>query len=157
MALHGLDLYHVAWVVPNLSEAMEAFGITGLRWATPVVRTVIMQTPTTEPTGVSILVTYSIDDPLHVELIEHCPQSPWQTEALGIPHHMGWWTDDLHADIASLVDEGYQLQAWMVGDNGKPSRFAYLLNHHGARVELVDRAAEPQLRAWWSGQPYPPA
>ena len=69
MALHSLDLYHVAWVVPNLSEAMEAFGITGLRWATPVVRTVTMQTPTTEPTSVSILVTYSIDDPMHVELI----------------------------------------------------------------------------------------
>jgi len=43
----------------------------------------------------------------------------------------------------------------MVGSDGQPSRFAYLLNEHGARVELVDRAAEPQLRAWWSGQPYP--
>ena len=75
MALHGLDLYHVAWVVPNLPEAMQVFGATGLRWASPVVRTVIMQTPTTEPTSISILVTYSIDDPMHVELIEHCPQS----------------------------------------------------------------------------------
>ena len=154
MPLHNLDLYHIAWVVPHLSDAMESFGSVGLRWASPVVRTVAMQTPTTEPTDISILVTYSIDDPMHVELIEHCPGSPWQMEAHGTPHHFGWWSDNLRSDIAMLVSEGHQLQAWMVGDDGQPSRFAYLLTTQGVRVELVDRKAEPQLRAWWSGKAY---
>ena len=57
MPLHNLDLYHIAWVVPHLSDAMESFGSVGLRWASPVVRTVTMQTPTTEPTAISLLVT----------------------------------------------------------------------------------------------------
>lgn len=155
MALHSRDLYHLAWVVPNLEEAMQTFGSVGLRWAKPVIRTVNMQTPTSDPTQVSILVTYSIDDPMHVELIEHCPNSPWQKESLGVPHHLGWWSDNLRNDIATLVAEGHELQAWMVGDDGKPSRFAYLINSQGLRVELVDRAAQPQIRAWWSGLPYP--
>jgi hypothetical protein len=154
MALESSNLYHVAWVVPHLADAMQSFGAVGLRWASPVVRTINMQTPTTEPTQISISVTYSIDDPMHVELIEHCPNSPWQMETHGTPHHLGWWTDDLRSDIAMLVGEGHQLQSWMVGEDGQPSRFAYLLNDQGVRVELVDRQAEPQLRAWWSGKPY---
>lgn len=71
MPLDNTDLYHIAWVVENLELSMNAFGSTGLQWAKPTIRTVRIKTPTTEITEFSIFVTYSIHDPLHVELIKN--------------------------------------------------------------------------------------
>ena len=59
MPLDNTDLYHIAWVVDDLELSMKAFGLTGLQWATPAVRTVKVQTPTTAITEFSIFVTYS--------------------------------------------------------------------------------------------------
>jgi hypothetical protein len=155
MSLDPLDLYHVAWVVPDLESAMDDFSSVGLRWATPVTRHIVTKTPESERQAWSIDVTYSIDDPVHVELIEDCPGSPWQLDTSGVPHHMGWWAHDLRRDIKRLESEGYRLDAWMVDEDDQPTRFAYLQSPAGMRVELVDIAARPQLRAWWSGLPYP--
>ena len=155
MPLNPVDLYHIAWVVPDLESAMNGFASTELRWATPVTRHVVTKTTRSERRSWSIRVTYSIDDPMHVELIEQCPGSPWEIEPQGIPHHAGWWSHDLHEDIARLENDGYLLDAWMVDDNDQPSRFAYLVGPSGLRVELVDVAAKPQLKAWWSGGQYP--
>ncbi|MEY2774935.1 MAG: hypothetical protein RL218_160 [Actinomycetota bacterium] len=155
MSLDPRDLYHVAWVVPDLESAMDDFSSVGLRWATPVTRHIVTKTPQSERQAWSIDVTYSIDDPFHVELIEDCPGSPWQLDSSGVPHHMGWWAHDLRRDIKQLETEGYRLDAWMVDEDDEPTRFAYLQSPAGMRVELVDIAARPQLQAWWSGLPYP--
>lgn len=94
MPLDNTDLYHIAWVVENLELSMNAFGSTGLQWAKPTIRTVRIKTPTTEITEFSIFVTYSIHDPLHVELIQKCVGSPWDHVPHGGPHHLGWWAHD---------------------------------------------------------------
>lgn len=155
MSLDNSDLYHIAWVVENLETSMIAFGSTGLQWAKPTIRTVRVKTPSTAITEFSIFVTYSIHDPMHVELIQKNAGSPWDHVDNGGPHHLGWWTHDFKKSIKDLVDEGHRLESWMVGDDDQPARFAYLLNPSGQRIEIVDVAARPQLQAWWAGSPYP--
>lgn len=155
MSLDNSDLYHIAWVVENLETSMIAFGSTGLQWAKPTIRTVRVKTPSTAITEFSIFVTYSIHDPMHVELIQKNAGSPWDHVDNGGPHHLGWWTRDFKKSINDLVDEGHRLESWMVGDDDQPARFAYLLSPSGQRIEIVDVAARPQLHAWWAGSPYP--
>lgn len=155
MSLDNSDLYHIAWVVENLETSMIAFGSTGLQWAKPTIRTVRVKTPSTAITEFSIFVTYSIHDPMHVELIQKNAGSPWDHVDNGGPHHLGWWTHDFKKSIKDLVDEGHRLESWMVGDDDQPARFAYLLNPSGQRIEIVDVSARPQLQAWWAGSPYP--
>lgn len=155
MSLDNSDLYHIAWVVENLETSMIAFGSTGLQWAKPTIRTVRVKTPSTAITEFSIFVTYSIHDPMHVELIQKNPGSPWDHVDNGGPHHIGWWTHDFKKSINDLVHEGHRLESWMVGDDDQPARFAYLLNPSGQRIEIVDVAVRPQLQAWWAGSPYP--
>ena len=155
MPLANTDLYHIAWVVDDLELSMKAFGSTGLQWATPTVRTVKVQTPTTAITEFSIFVTYSIHDPMHVELIQKCPGSPWDHVPNGGPHHLGWWSHDFKKSISDLVSDGHKLESWMVDADGQPARFAYFQNPLGQRIEIVDIAARPQLQAWWAGMQYP--
>ena len=103
MPLDNTDLDHIAWVVDDLELSMKAFGSTGLQWATPTIRTVKVQTPTTAITEFSIFVTYSIHDPMHVELIQKCPGSPWDHVPNGGPHHLGWWSHDFKKSIAFFM------------------------------------------------------
>ncbi len=70
MPLNNSDLYHVAWVVDDLELSMNAFGSTGLQWARPTIRNVRVKTTAVAATEFSIFVTYSIHDPMHVELIQ---------------------------------------------------------------------------------------
>ena len=155
MPLNNSDLYHVAWVVDDLELSMNAFGSTGLQWARPTIRNVRVKTTAVAATEFSIFVTYSIHDPFHVELIQKCGGSPWDHVPNGAPHHLGWWSHDFEKSIKDLVDDGYQLESWMVDADDQPARFAYLLSPSGQRIEIVDIAVRPQLQEWWAGREYP--
>jgi len=154
MPLSHSDQYHAAWVVPDLAAAMESFQTIGLRWATPTLRSIIVGRPNLAPTPFSILVSYSCDGPLHVELIQGAAESPWEPLADGVMHHLGWWVDDLRQSIAMLESESHVLESWMVGEDGGPARFAYLRAPGGQLVEVVDAAIRPNLMAWLRGETY---
>lgn len=154
MPLANERLYHAAWVVDDLAAAMTSFGAVGLQWAKPAVRNIVVGRPNREPTPFSINVTYSCDGPLHVELIEGTPDSPWIPESLGRMHHLGWWVADLRATIGELERESHVLESWMVGDDGGPARFAYLRAPGGQRIEIVDEAIKPNLMGWLRGEEY---
>jgi len=154
MPLPQTDLYHAGWVVDDLQTAMSAFQPIGLRWATPAVRTIAVGRPSRPPETFSILVSYSCDGPLHVELIEGASGSPWQTLPDGRMHHLGWWTADLRAAITMLESESHELEAWMVGADRGPARFAYLRAPGGQLVEVVDVAIRPNLLGWLQGGKY---
>jgi hypothetical protein len=154
MPLPQNDLYHAAWVVDDLQSAMAAFGSVGLRWASPTQRTLSIGRPGRPTETFTILVSYSCDGPLHVELIEGASGSPWEPLPEGRIHHLGWWTRDLRKSIRELEQEEHMLEAWMVGADGGPERFAYLRAPGGQLVEVVDFSIRPQLMAWMRGEKY---
>lgn len=148
------DMYHVCWVVANLHSGMDRFGALGLRWATPVTRSITVGYPDGSECNHELPVTYSCDGPMYVELVEHLPGSVWEQSDIGAPHHVGFWSHDLRSSIAAAQQAGHTLEAWMVGDDGRPARFAYLRTATGLRYEFVDRAIRPALEAWMRGEAY---
>jgi catechol 2,3-dioxygenase-like lactoylglutathione lyase family enzyme len=120
----GLDLYHVGLVVPELESAMHAYGeLFGFEWATvgpPRIQHVVVGGERRDP---EIAVTYSMQGPPHLELIEERSGGVWAAES---PlNHVGFWAPDLAEAVTRLTNAGgfwmeivgigfqSQLQAWI--------------------------------------------
>ncbi|MET7400375.1 VOC family protein [Dactylosporangium sp. NPDC005572] len=143
-------LFHTGVVVDDLDEAMRRLGDTlGLAWATPVQRTGPISTPA-GPVFRDMRITYSLGGPHHLELIEYLDDSAYRFMTGGPPlHHVGYWADDFHAEIARLESIGFPCEASGLDENGSRAEFAYHRNpHSGLWIEIVDSAGKPRFDAW---------
>jgi glyoxalase/bleomycin resistance protein/dioxygenase superfamily protein len=143
---------HVAYVVPDLAEAMKRLTASaGLRWAAPRKLPVLLRTPAGEiPTEVNL--TYSVQGPPHIELIAEQPGTIWGSEHHGF-HHMGYWSGRFADDIEALTGAGFEFDAGGVNEHGALTGFAYLREPHtGLRVELRDEARKPATQRWLLGE-----
>ena len=145
------DLYHTGIVVDDLDETLAFLGATsGYRWASLNEVTLEVETPSGD-VRVPLRLTYSLDEPL-LEVIEAVPGTIWDRSPAGV-HHLGYWSDDVDADVAILEAQGAPLEARSVF--GGTTVWAYCRADAGPRIELVSRATEPAMRAWWAGGPAP--
>jgi hypothetical protein len=131
------DLYHVGILVRDLDEGMRRFStLLGLTFE--VSRIVIVNT---EESGQShpreLKVTYSIEGPPFLELIESQEDGLWGAHHGEGLHHIGSWESDLGSRLAALADEGTPVEVKIsVGD----CLVAAYLDPgpvHNTRVELV--------------------
>lgn len=104
-------IFHTGMIVDDIERVMyqmsEAFGF---QWAEPLHFTRPAWTVKGNLSRES-LVTYSLDGPHHVELVQSLDTTAWEA-AIGGPRidHIGYWADDLPAEIARLEALGYVLQ-----------------------------------------------
>ena len=71
---------------------------------------------------------YSVDPPMHIELVEGSGGSVWDAGDAPGTHHVGVWVDDVDAEAERLVSLGWSLEACRsdpVAD-GTHGIFAYL-------------------------------
>lgn len=71
----------------------------------------------------------------------------WQPSNSGV-HHLGYWSDDVAADSAALVAQGYEMEITGPGPDGVPM-WAYHRHPTGPRIELVTRRA-PMFETYWA-------
>lgn len=142
------DQFHLGIVVDDLPATLDELTRTlGYRWGTEVVADSPIRIGQDERTLHSRFV-YSVSEP-RLEIIQSVPGSDiWA--ASGQVHHLGYWSDDIEADTAALVGQGYRRE--VVGLNpGGGLLWSYLRNPQGLRVELIDRTIEPGLSRSWQG------
>lgn len=142
------NYFHVGYVVSDLAEAMERLTAgAGLSWASPRTLPVTLRSPARE-TPTSVHLTYSVQGPPYLELIEEQPGTVWGSEHRGF-HHMGYWSGRFAGDIDALTGSGFEFEAGAVDENGALARFAYLREPYtGLRIELRDEARRPQTEHW---------
>ncbi len=99
--------------------------------------------------------TYSVEGPLQIELVAGPAGSFWDMDLYGGLNHLGYWSENLHADVAALQADGSKLLFGGAGEGGQLAGFAYLMLPEGHRVELIDTAMRPMFEAWFSGEPLP--
>jgi hypothetical protein len=147
----GLDLYHVGLVVPELESAMHAYGeLFGFEWATvgpPRIQHVVVGGERRDP---EIAVTYSMQGPPHLELIEERSGGVWAAES---PlNHVGFWAPDLAEAVTRLTNAGFPAMVHDVGsgdgDPASPSVFSYHPIAGGFWMEIVGIGFQSQLQAW---------
>ena len=95
-------IYHAGYVVPDIREA-----IATMRQALGVTFTEPMALPIEEIGSVhgrhriQLEFAYSAA-PMHFELVSSVPGTMWDFNSAERGHHIGVWSDDLHADAARL-------------------------------------------------------
>jgi methylmalonyl-CoA/ethylmalonyl-CoA epimerase len=138
---------HVGIAVADVRAACERLGSAlGLRWA-PISEQIVEARAGDEVTSTPVLLTWSVQGPPHVELIQGPPGSVWSPEA-GVLHHLGFWADDVAASSAELAKAGLALEIAGPGEGGRAAGFAYHLDPRGLRVEVLDRRRKRVLDRW---------
>ena len=141
------DLYHAGIVVDDFDQALARFSVThGYRWCEPVAIDQLIITPSGEQT-VPMRIVYSVDEP-RIEILQTIPGTIWTPADSGI-HHLGYWSDDVDADVVSLLATGMELEATTPLDDESPL-FAYCHAPGRTRIELVNRVMEPMMSEWFS-------
>ncbi|MGH3149554.1 MAG: VOC family protein [Streptosporangiaceae bacterium] len=140
----GLELYHIGLTVPDLGAAMEQYTATfGFSWAT-----IHESTPEVIVDGqrrqAEIAVTYSIQGPPYLELVQERRGSIWGADGFALTH-VGFWAEDLGAGLRALGETGL---AARVHDAGQPARFSYHPFAGGLWIELVHTSFKAQLADW---------
>ena len=126
----GLELYHIGLTVPDLGLAMEQYTATfGFSWA-PTHESRPEVIVDGERRQAEIAVTYSIQGPPYLELVQERRGSIWGADGLALTH-VGFWAEDLDA-----------------GRDGHPARFSYHPFAGGLWIELVHTSFKAQLADW---------
>ena len=102
--MHLHDQYHFGYVVDDLDEAQAWFSESiGHRFCEEMTFENLFVRPDGESTTIPLRLTYSRDEP-RLELIQSLPGTIFTPTTLSF--HVGYWTDDIDADVAVLEKMG---------------------------------------------------
>jgi lactoylglutathione lyase len=91
---------------------------------------------------------YSGAEP-RLELLQTVPGTVWTPADSGV-HHLGYWSDDVESDLATLESNGMALEVKSYNPDGSGTLlWAYAKGSTGPRIELVSRNMEPFIAYWW--------
>jgi hypothetical protein len=142
------DQFHLGIVVDDhdatLIQLTELFGY---RWCEEIDVTM----PVWLPDGERVLrlrFSYSREAP-RLEIIRSIPGTPWEPATGSGLHHVGYWSDDVTADAASLEARGHVREAAAMGPDGAPM-FTYHRHPAGPRIELVASTAREGMEHYWA-------
>ena len=141
------DLYHTGIVVDDVDTTMEWLTkVADYQWCDKYIGELVVEMPEGERT-VPLHFAYSMSEP-RLEILASVPGTVWQPPASGV-HHLGYWSDDVDADVATLVQSGMQLEVRQLQPDGS-SLWAYCKGPSGPRMELVSRSLEPLMTEWFT-------
>ena len=143
------DLYHTGIVVDDFDEARGWFTkVAGYRWTDVVEVDQVAQTPDGEIT-VPMRMAYSGASP-RLELLQTVPGTIWVPADSGV-HHLGYWSDDVESDLATLEATDMRCEVKAFNPDGSGTvLWAYCKGRTGPRIELVSRAMEPFIAYWFA-------
>lgn len=143
--MRAADLYHTGIIVEDFTGAMAWYSETaGYRWCEPSDGETEIVTSGGRQT-IPMRLTYSVNEP-RLEIVQAVPGTIWAPADSGI-HHLGYWSDDVDADVAVLEAAGLTLDVTGLFPDGTPM-WAYLSAPGRSRTELVSRAMQPSIMEW---------
>lgn len=140
-------MYHAGMVVPDLEQTVQTYSdLFGLRFARPRLSSLDVRVDGV-PRHCELTVSYSLNGPPYLELIQERAGSVWAADALNL-NHIGFWAPDLRLAARRLEDSGLAARVHDIGADGGMTRFSYHRGADGIWVELVAPAFQAQLTAW---------
>jgi catechol 2,3-dioxygenase-like lactoylglutathione lyase family enzyme len=135
-------LYHVGFLVHDLDAAMDRYeDVLGLDFAEPKVFP--LDGSLAEPSSGDrpLRFTYSVQGPMHVELIETQSDGVWGRQHGEGFHHIGMWRTGVDGWLEEHVAGGEAPQAVMRGADGVSALYMPPEFLHNVRLELIAPAA----------------
>lgn len=85
-----------------------------------------------------------------VEILQTVPGTIWVPADSGL-HHLGYWSDDVESDLATLEASGMRYEVKGFNPDGSGTLlWPYCKGRTGPRIELVSRAMEPFIAYWFA-------
>lgn len=141
------NLYHTGIVTDDFDATLAWFTKTAdYRWCEPYAGEQVVVTPGGEIT-VPMRITYSMTEP-RLEILQSAPGTLWVPSDSGV-HHLGYWSDDVAADVAALEAGGLSVEVQAPLPDGS-LLWAYCKAPRGPRIELVSRVIQPVLTEWFT-------
>jgi Glyoxalase/Bleomycin resistance protein/Dioxygenase superfamily len=147
--------FHVGLATPDVDGVQALLSqLLGVVWV-PLERPPVVHHTPDGPVRPSPRVSYSAQGPLHLEVLEAAAGTVYDPDRGTHIHHLGYWTDDFAADLATACADGWSLEVCMHDEAGRPAIFAYLTRPARMRVELVDAVGRPAFEALLAGKVAP--
>jgi hypothetical protein len=144
------SIYHVAFLVPHLEEAVTGYGRSlGLSFRPIVSRTYKRLEQRFCDGPFFARFTYSIEGPVHIELTEVAGEGIWAQASERI-HHIGMWSNDPLARARQMEVDGFNWEASIYGDDGTvPIVF---VRRNDVRIEILNENRRSRFLEWLAGQ-----
>jgi catechol 2,3-dioxygenase-like lactoylglutathione lyase family enzyme len=150
--LDHTKFFHVGIRVTDIEAAMTEIGEqTGVTWASVQDRPMSVWVPGEGNLVLQLAVTYSIEGPVHLELLQGPAGSVWDGHDVPGAHHFGYWSDDVKADTEALLAAGYTLEMAANSPEEDYGRYTYVRSPSGYLVEPVSLSVKPRFERWWAG------
>ena len=144
--------FHVGIRVTDIEAAMaEIRKHAGVTWASVQDRPMTVWQPSTGHVVLQLALTYSVEGPVHLELLQGPAGSIWDGSDEPGAHHFGYWSDDVRADTEAMLADGYTLELAASSPEEGYGRFAYVRSPSGYLVEPVSVGNKPRFERWWAG------
>src|ERR1700685_481167 len=86
-------------------------GSMGVRWTSPATMPMKAWVPGVGYRKYELTISFSVEGPVHIELLQGCPGSYWDTGIGGAGlHHLGVWVDDVARANEDLVRQGWVVE-----------------------------------------------
>lgn len=145
-------LFHIGIRVVDIEAAMADIGKqAGVAWATPRNRPMSVWLPGQGHAELPLIVTYSVDGPVHLELLQGPRGSVWDGHDVPGAHHFGYWSDDVAADTEDLLAAGWTLEMAAASPDDGYGRFTYVRSPSGYLAEPVSINNKLRFERWWAG------
>jgi catechol 2,3-dioxygenase-like lactoylglutathione lyase family enzyme len=145
-------IYHTAIRVGDIETAIRRYGRSlNLRFRPPVLRRYPRMRSAWGDTPFEGLMTYSVEGPVHVELLQ--PLSPlsgiWRDTGHDRLHHIGLWSTDPSRQSHAMRADGFAWDTSLVDEDG--SEPVIFVRRGSMLIELVSQHRRPRFQAWVSG------
>jgi catechol 2,3-dioxygenase-like lactoylglutathione lyase family enzyme len=149
------EVFHVGIRVADLEAAQqELTSSLGVDWTTPARMPMKAWVPGEGYRKSELTISFSVEGPVHIELLYGSPGSYWDTSIGGAGiHHLGVWVDDVAQANEELVRQG-----WTVELAGRPAEegyggFTYTRSPAGILVEpeTTRGGAKERFDRWYAG------
>ena len=136
------NVYHFAIVVPEIDRGMETIAKQFNVSFPPHLPANLKALVRGREVDIATRFVYSRQGPPYIELVRAVPGTVFDAPAgTSRVHHIGIFVDDMEAEVARLVDEGFDLEFQSIGDDGRPSMVSFINSDLGVRQELVSAEA----------------
>jgi catechol 2,3-dioxygenase-like lactoylglutathione lyase family enzyme len=147
------NLFHVGILVPDMSEAIERFtDVLGLTFKEPAIAHVDRFEQGESVEVLDLRITWSIEGPPYLELLESQDNDGLYGRAQEGMHHVGLWEPDPEALMERLQGLGLRNEATQYApDDGILATYTAPAELYGTRLEFIEGSRQPGMEAWIAG------
>lgn len=150
------NLFHIGVLVRDMDEAAGRFSkALGLTFKEPAIAHVDTFEQPSGTTPLDLRITWSIQGPPYLELLESQDKEGlygYHQEGL---HHIGLWEPDPERLLEKLLGLGLRSEATQWTAEGRIlATYTAPEEMYGTRLEVIDAARRPGMESWLAGGPW---